>query len=495
MNPNFNSGFLQEAFRLNDENWNKYGDPNLYYNQQIKQNQVQLGQIQNIGALQANQLQQLQALKQIQDIQKAAEEERINQILYPVSDGRGNSFFANLRQMEALKTAQAYTQQTLATENLQNQQQLNSLKTAEAVDQYRAERQGTPKLMDFKDRLGSLNARIRSGGEDGVLALRELENLRLDPELSTYVDETGSQRRSKELSSLFESELSTALTEARKTKLFQTREDTIKDLSTTQQAIDEVISYRGDITPVDYQKAMELRGRIRSYALKMDLTNPDPELISQFALEASSFDVDAIRKKRETRMGVENVRQAGLDPTKVTSGPKGVEVEAEVPKAAAGGDSFAARSVLDAQKNADALMDKIVDMRTKIASVDAKGPNSVYTDKEGNQYKKDQLEAQLAALEKAYVEVVASSPGVRQNETFRQGAKAMSPSGVPNVLTTPTKPVTQPNPSAVSPTNSTPSSVSTNAPTVRFRKDAKSGKVEVVVNSDSTQEQKPTRNK
>lgn len=331
MNPNFNSGFLQEAFRLSDENWNKYGDPNLYYNQQIRQNQATLGQIQNIGALQQNQIQQLQALKQMQDIQKAAEEERINQILYPVNDGRGGSFFANLRQMEAMKTADALTQQQLATEDLINQRQSKFLKAAEQADQFLAARAGEPKIRDFKDRVSSLLGRITTGGQDGVLALKELETMVPSKDLSEYTGQGGVLRDSPELRAAADKILTDARASARVSQVSKIRDSALKTLTETQLAADELMEMKGYMSAEEFEQAASFRARVQDFTLKADYANPDPVAISNLSMEAGKFNLGKLKRLREAREGAQVVQEANpnLNVTEVKSGPQGVEVKSE----------------------------------------------------------------------------------------------------------------------------------------------------------------------
>lgn len=435
--PNFIGGLEQEVYRMQDENFGKLGDPNTYYNQQIRQNQAFLGNIQNIGALQANQIQQLQALRTMQEIQRSAEEERINKILYPVNDGRGGSFFANLRQIEGLKTAQAYNQQLLAQENLQNQTQLNSLKTAEAVDKYTAERQITPKLMDFKARVADLTARIRSGGEDGSLAFKELETLRIDPTLYQYADQTGSLYSSAEGSAGFEAVLDAARKDARSTATYQMKEKVLGEFYEAQDRMDKVLSMPGQLKAGEYEQAWDLRNRIRKAAMSMDMNKPDPEAVGALVLEAQKFNLEGMQKIKDVVDTREAVTAGGLPVSKVTSGPKGAEAEAENPRVAASGDTLAGKVLLKDKEEADKLMANIVQTRANIAKLEGKDKDEVIKDKDGNEYTKEDLERMLAEQEKAYKERVDKNPalGQERDATYQSVSAATAPQGVPNVLT------------------------------------------------------------
>jgi hypothetical protein len=437
-NPNFNSGFLQEAFRLSDENYNKYGDPNLYTDQQIRRNQATLGAVQLQGAYQQNQMQQLQAMKQMQDIRRSAEEDRINNILYPVNDGSGNNFFANLRQIEALKTAQSYTQQVVATENLRNQSQLNSLKTAEAVDQFAAARTGTPKLMDFKDRLGSLVARVKSGGEDGSLAYKELETMRADPSMSQFTDATGQTRYSPEMSSAFEKVLDDARKEARTTDLYQAKESTIKEFSDARMSLNSALAFREDMSEEEFQKAFMLRNRMSKYFLNMDQTKPDPEEIGQLVYEASQFNPDTFKQRKVLREGVSNNMAVGIKTSKITTGPKGVEVEGTVPTGVSTGESFAGKVALEDKKGLDDLEKNISETNAQLAAMKSAGEDSYTDPKTGVTITDKQLEGKLASYESDYVDKLNSNPNLPKTVGYERimAAKGAKKTGgsVPNVI-------------------------------------------------------------
>jgi len=435
--PNYIGGLEQEVYRMQEENFGKLGDPNTYYNQQIRQNQATLGSIQNIGALQQNQIQQLQAIRTMQEIQREAEMERINRILYPVNDGRGGSFFANLRQIEGMKTAQAYNQQLLTQENLQNQTQLNSLKTAEAVDKYTAERQITPKLMDFKSRVSDLTARIRSGGEDGALAFRELETLRIDPTLYQYTDNSGSLYSSAEGSAGFESVLDAARKDARATSTYQMKEKVLSEFYEAQDRMDKVLSLPGQLQAGEYDKAWELRNRMRKTAMTLDMNKPDPEAVGALVLEAQKFNLEGMQKTKDVVDAREATMAGGLPISKVTSSPKGAEVEAEVPRAtSSSGDTVAGKITLEDKKEADKLMSQIVETRSSIAQLEGKDKDAVVKDKDGNEFTKEDLEKRLSTYEKAYEERLDKNPALgRDTDTTYQNVKrATAPQGVPNVL-------------------------------------------------------------
>jgi hypothetical protein len=435
---NFNSGFLQEAFRLREQGWDKYGDPNLYTDQQIRQNQSTLGAVQLQGAYQQNQMQQLQAMKQMQDIRRSAEEDRINNILYPVNDGSGNNFFANLRQIEALKTAQSYTQQVVATENLRNQSQLNSLKTAEAVDQYAAARVGTPKLMDFKDRLGSLVARVKSGGEDGALAYKELETMRADPSMSQFTDATGQTRYSPEMSSAFEKVLDDARKEARATDLYQAKESTIKEFSDSRMNLNAALSFREDMSQEEFEKAFMLKNKMQKYFLNMDHNKPDPEEIGQLVYEASQFNPDTFKQRKLLREGVSNNMAVGIKTSKITTGPKGVEVEGTVPTGVSTGESFAGKVALEDKKGLDDLEKNISETNAQLAAMKSAGEDKYIDPKTGVTLTEKQLEGKLASYENDYVDKLNSNPNLPKTVGYERimAAKGAKKTGgsVPNVI-------------------------------------------------------------
>ena len=436
---NFNSGFLQEAFRLREQNFDKYGDPNLYTDQQIRQNQSTLGAIQLQGAYQQNQMQQIQAMKQMQDIRRSAEEERINSILYPVNDGKGNNFFANLRQIEAMKTADGYTQQVIATENLRNQSQLNSLKTAEAVDQYRAEREGTPKLMDFKDRLGSLVARVKTGGEDGSLAYRELETMRVDGSMSQFTDDSGQVRYSKEVSSALEKVLDDAKKEARATDLYQTKEDTVKSFSDARRALNSALEFREDMSEEEHKKAFMLRDRMSKYYLNMDHNKPDPEEIGQLVYEAGLFNPETFKRRQIAREGLTYSMEAGLKPSKITTGPKGVEVEAAAPTGVSSGESLAGRIVIEDKKSLDDLQKNISETSAQLAAMKASGKTTLTDPKTQVTVTEKELDGRLASYENDYVDKLNSNPNLPKTVGYERimaarGDKSKSSGQVPNVI-------------------------------------------------------------
>lgn len=435
---NFNSGFLQEAFRLREQGWDKYGDPNLYTDQQIRQNQSTLGAIQLQGAYQQNQMQQLQAMKQMQDIRRSAEEDRINNILYPVNDGSGNNFFANLRQIEALKTAQSYTQQVVATENLRNQSQLNSLKTAEAVDQYAAARVGTPKLMDFKDRLGSLVARVKSGGEDGSLAYKELETMRADPSMSQFIDATGQTRYSPEMSSAFEKVLDDARKEARATDLYQAKESTIKEFSDSRMNLNAALSFREDMSQEEFEKAFMLKNKMQKYFLNMDHNKPDPEEIGQLVYEASQFNPDTFKQRKLLREGVSNNMAVGIKTSKITTGPKGVEVEGTVPTGVSTGESFAGKMAIEDKKGLDDLEKNISEVNAQLAAMKSAGVTTYTDPKTQVTVTEKQLEGKLASYESDYVDKLNSNSNLPKTVGYERimAAKGAKKTGgaVPNVI-------------------------------------------------------------
>jgi len=435
---NFNSGFLQEAFRLREQGWDKYGDPNLYTDQQIRQNQSTLGAVQLQGAYQQNQMQQLQAMKQMQDIRRSAEEDRINNILYPVNDGSGNNFFANLRQIEALKTAQSYTQQVVATENLRNQSQLNSLKTAEAVDQYAAARVGTPKLMDFKDRLGSLVARVKSGGEDGALAYKELETMRADPSMSQFTDATGQTRYSPEMSSAFEKVLDDARKEARATDLYQAKESTIKEFSDSRMNLNAALSFREDMSQQEFEKAFMLKNKMQKYFLNMDHNKPDPEEIGQLVYEASQFNPDTFKQRKLLREGVSNNMAVGIKTSKITTGPKGVEVEGTVPTGVSTGESFAGKMAIEDKKSLDDIEKNISEVNAQLAAMKSAGVTTYTDPKTQVAVTEKQLEGKLASYESDYVDKLNSNPNLPKTVGYERimAAKGAKKTGgaVPNVI-------------------------------------------------------------
>ena len=361
MNPNFNSGFLQEAFRLDQQNFQDPGNPNYFTDQQIRQNQATLGQIQNTGAYQQNQLQQVQLIRQMQDIQRAGEEERIRNALYPSKDDSGNTFFATLRQIEALKSVRVANEQTLADESLRNRILTEKIATMQKQDSMLADRQGSPKIADFRDNvLNNINVRIMRGGADGRLALKELEELQPDKELSKYMDSTGQVRESPELRAAVEKLVADSRESARGTHLAKIRDSAIKELTSTQMDADELMELRPYMTAEKFNEAVALRGRVQKYTLESDYQNPDPVAISNLSMEVGSFNVGQLRKLREAREGAKVVQEANptLAVTEVTSGPKGVEVKAEKEKSTAAPGTAEVRNTRE--KQAVDIEEKIV---------------------------------------------------------------------------------------------------------------------------------------
>lgn len=436
---NFNSGFLQEAFRLREQNFDKYGDPNLYTDQQIRQNQATLGSIQLQGAYQQNQMQQIQAMRQMQDIRRSAEEERINSILYPVNDGKGNNFFANLRQIEAMKTAEGYTQQVVATENLRNQSQLNSLKTAEAVDQYRAEREGTPKLMDFKDRLGSLVARVKTGGEDGSLAFRELEAMRVDGSMSQFTDDSGQVRYSKEVSTALEKVLDDAKKEAQATDLYQARETTKKTFSAARTGLESVLRYAKDMSKEEFQQALFLKAEMDDYYQNMDQSRPNAVKMSEYVFKATQFDPEEFKRRQMVREGNQYSKEVGLAPTEITTGPDGVKVKAAAPTGVSSGESLAGRIVIEDKKGLDDLQKNISEVNAQLGAMNASGVDKYTDPKTQVSITKKELEGKLASYESDYVDKLNSNPNLPKTVGYERimaakGDKSNSSGQVPNVI-------------------------------------------------------------
>lgn len=338
MNPNFNSGFLQEAFRLNQQNFQAPGDPNYFTDQQIRQNQATLGQIQNVGALQQNQLQQVQILRQMQQIQEEAQQQRIKDTLYPAKDAQGNSFFATLRQHAALEQLREMGDRQAAADTVRVQQKTTVMENLRRQDGFRAEEEGIPKISDFRDNvLAPLRVRIMQGGEDGKLALKELESLQPDSALSEYTDSFGMRRKSPELRSSLEKMISEARLEARGTYVGKLRDSAIKDLTETQIAADELMSFKEYMPAEKFNEAVALRAEIQKYSLNADYANPDPVAIANLATRVDSFNVGQLKKLREAREGAQVVKEANpfISVTDVKSGPQGVEVKGEKEKPAA----------------------------------------------------------------------------------------------------------------------------------------------------------------
>ena len=435
---NFNSGFLQEAFRLREQGWDKYGDPNLYTDQQIRQNQSTLGAVQLQGAYQQNQMQQLQAMKQMQDIRITGEEDRIKSILYPINDGRGGSFFANLRQMEAIKTAKAISDQNIASVNLGAQQQKIALDTAAQIDQQLAAKEGMPKLMDFKDRLAHLVSRIKVGGEDGAIAYKELDTLLPDKSISQFTDATGTLRGSVELSSAAEKALVAARAEAQATELYQSNQATVKEFADARENINSVLRYRGYMTEEEFKEAYMLKNEMQKYNQTMDRSKPDPEAIGSYVYRALMFNPEKFKRQQMAQEGIEYSMGAGLKPSKITTGPKGVEVEAAAPTGVSSGESFAGKVALEDKKGLDDLEKNISETNAQLAAMKSAGVTTYTDPKTQVAVTEKQLEGKLASYESDYVDKLNSNPNLPKTVGYERimAAKGAKKTGgaVPNVI-------------------------------------------------------------
>lgn len=274
----------------------------------------------------------------MQQIEDEAKQQKIKDLLYPGKDAQGNSFFATLRQHAALDQMREFAERRDAAETVRIKQQDAQLSYLQRNNEYLAVGEGTPKIYDFRDNvLNPLRVRIMQGGEDGRLALKELEALQPERSLSLYKDSYGQPRDSVELRAAVEKMISDARAEARGTHIGKLRDSAIKDLTETQIAADELMSYKDYLPAEKFNEAVALRAEIQKYSLNSDYANPDPVAIANLGTRLDSFNLGQLRKLREAREGQKVVQEANpnLGVTEVSSGPEGVKVKGEAPKLAA----------------------------------------------------------------------------------------------------------------------------------------------------------------